>query len=107
MANAPTIDLPAHSAYFRTPAYQVEGEVVFGLLHPPVSSHPSDELFRVPPGGEGRLDLIADDRYGSAQLWWVLALVNNITDPMTEPAVGTFLRVPDPERLVSLGVMAQ
>jgi hypothetical protein len=100
------IDLPEYSAYFRTPAYSVDGAVNFGLMQAPVSAHPTDELYRVPPGGESRLDLIADDRYGSAHLWWVLASVNNIMDPMTEPAVGTFLRVPSPERLVSLGVMA-
>ncbi len=42
-----------------------------------------------------RLELLAYKLYGSAFMWWVLALVNDIRNPFTGPKTGDILRVPD------------
>lgn len=40
-----------------------------------------------------RLDLIAEKVYRDPNLYWILAIANNIADPMNVPE-GTILRVP-------------
>jgi hypothetical protein len=42
----------------------------------------------------GRLDLVAFDMYGDADLWWVIALANNIELIPTDMIIGTKLRIP-------------
>ncbi len=43
---------------------------------------------------EGDLPLIAFKEYGTVELWWCLAQVNNIVDPLSEVVVGTELTIP-------------
>jgi len=43
----------------------------------------------------GRLDLIAHDFYGDVNLWWAIALANNIDQIPTDMPIGTRLRIPD------------
>jgi nucleoid-associated protein YgaU len=97
-----------------TPVYdgisaEVEGTrqkvVVFGLLVDPVVPDATDELYRVPQGGESRFDLISKKFYGVPDLWWVLALVNNIVDPLVGVTVGQNIRVPTRNRLASEGIL--
>lgn len=43
---------------------------------------------------EGRLDLISQIYYGDSQYFWVIAMANNIIDPLTV-IQGTILKIPD------------
>ena len=43
----------------------------------------------------GNLDALAKKVYGTEKLWWVIALINDITDPYTEDLVGTLLKLPN------------
>lgn len=97
-----------------TPAYdgvdvEIEGSrqkvIVFGLMVDAVVPDASDVLYTVPPSGEGRLDLLSQYQYGTTELWWVIALVNNIVDPFVGSAVGDVLRIPRKERLSAEGVL--
>ncbi len=90
----------------RTPIYDLGTEtVVFGLMQPSVVPDNTDELWVMPPAGVPRLDLMANDFYGTPHLWWVLASVNNILDPLVGVPQGTGIRVPTKERLAAEGVL--
>jgi hypothetical protein len=99
------IELPPYSMFARTPVYDVAGDIVFGLMADVIVPDITDQLFIVPLEGVNRLDLIADEFYGISQLWWVLARVNNIQDPLVSVPVGTTIRVPTKDRLASAGVL--
>ena len=99
------IELPAYSMFVQTPVYEVGTDVVFGEMVPAVLQHPTDIVYIVPATGEFRLDLISAFFYGVPDLWWVLANVNNIADPLVAVPIGTRIRVPTRERLASEGVL--
>lgn len=99
------IELPPYSMFTNTPIYEVDGEVVFGLLRDSVVPDASDSIYIVPSAAEGRLDLISNYHYGVPYLWWVIARVNEINDAMIGPVTGAELRIPTRERLVSLGLL--
>lgn len=62
-----------------------------------------DSTFHVVEDSEdGRLDIIAKRYYGSASMYWVIAMANNIIDPMTVIA-GTVLEIPSYESLYENG----
>lgn len=92
--------------FVTTPVYEVGGNIVFGLLRDAVVPDATDALFKVPPGGQFRLDLISHQFYATPALWWVLARVNNIEDPLVGAPVGTVLRIPTVERLASQGLLS-
>ena len=89
----------------KTPIYSVKGLVVTGLLNPPVGPDVSDTLYRVTLAGERRLDLISQLHYGTPELWWVIALVNNLIDPIAGVASGSDIRIPLRSRLSALGIL--
>ena len=98
-----------------TPVYdgvevEVEGVrqkvIVFGLMVEAVNPDASDVLYTVPQAGEGRLDLISQQFYGTPELWWVVAVVNNVLDPLVGFVAGQIIRVPKKERLASEGVLS-
>lgn len=99
------VELPAYSMFASTPIYEVDGNIVFGLLHDPVVAHASDEIYVVPPAAENRLDLISDHFYDTPELWWVIAMVNNFADVLTSPTAGQRIAVPTRERLTSIGLL--
>lgn len=103
------VQLPAYSMWSATPAYNVvsdgEDAVVFGLLQDAVVTDPSDLLYEVSHLSLHRLDLISYHFYGVPDLWWVIARVNQITDPLVGPPVGTTLRIPTKTRLAQEGVL--
>jgi nucleoid-associated protein YgaU len=92
-----------------TPIYQVDGPdgpaVVFGLLNDTVVPDPTDVLYTVPIGGLYRMDLISQQFYGTPDLWWAIARVNGILDPLLGPALGQVLRIPAKARLAQDGVL--
>jgi hypothetical protein len=97
-----------------TPAYdnvsvEIEGVrqniIVFGLMVPAVVPDATDILYTVPQAGQGRTDLISQQFYGTPELWWVLALVNNQVDPLLGFVTNQTIRVPTKERLASEGIL--
>jgi len=54
-----------------------------------------DDIFHeVTIRDENRLDLISWTYYGNVDLWWIIAVVNNIFDPINELNPGDVLRIP-------------
>jgi len=114
MADQIRIERPVFSMFAETPVYHgieatIDGErqesLVFGLMRSPVVPSADDEIFTVPPGGRYRLDLISQSFYGVPDLWWVIARVNNLIDPLPAPEAGTKLRIPTRSRLATLGIL--
>lgn len=50
--------------------------------------------FLVPQYCEGRLDTIAFIHYDNVDLWWLIALANEIIDPYNEVKTGMILKIP-------------
>lgn len=48
----------------------------------------------VPQFAIGRIDLISYIHYETVDLWWLIAQVNDIVDPITELYMGRVLRIP-------------
>ena len=114
MANT-RIELSPYSMFANTPVYQgvsaeIEGVrqnvIVFGLMSDAVVADASDTLYRVPQAAEARLDLISQKFYGTPELWWVVAIVNNIFDPIVGAAVGQTIRIPTRNRLAAEGILS-
>lgn len=107
------VELVPYSMFGATPAYQIDAEIdgteqtlaVFGLKQSTVVPDPTDTLFTVPPGGEGRLDLISQKLYGTPELWWAVTQCNPGMDPMIGPNVGDVIQVPTKLRLAALGIL--
>lgn len=91
--------------FVQTPVYEVGTDVVFGQMVPAVIADDTDIIFAVPAPGEHRLDLISGQFYGVPDLWWIVASVNNIIDPLVAVPTGTRLRLPSRDRLASEGVL--
>jgi hypothetical protein len=92
--------------FSKTPVYDLGGEnVVFGLMHPAVVQNYTDELWVMPSAGVPRLDLLANSFYNTPALWWVIASVNNIIDPLVAVPEGTELRIPTKTRLAAEGIL--
>lgn len=100
------ITLPAYSMFADTPVYSVDNELVFGLLKDSIIADPSDQTYIVTQAGERRLDAISALFYGTPHLWWVVALVNKINDPLLGVTFGTELRVPTKQRLSDAGILS-
>lgn len=92
--------------FAKTPIYDLGGDnITFGLMEPAVVPDATDEIWAVPTAGVPRLDLLSNDFYGTPQLWWVLASVNNILDPLVSVPESTKIRVPTKERLSAEGIL--
>ena len=52
--------------------------------------------YPIPEEEDGRLDLIAYKHYKNVQLWWVIALANEILNPIDEVSAGKMLKIPRP-----------
>lgn len=105
MADSTQVTLPAMSMFMDTPVGKTtEGDIVFGLLRDPVIPDPTDKVYSVPQPGENRGWLISAHCYTTPHLWWVLAMVNGMLDPLTEFTPGRELRVPTSQRLSDEGV---
>lgn len=55
----------------------------------------SPVYYRVAGGDDMRPDLISTKVYGTPNLWWVLMLVNDISNPLVDIDLGTVLIVPN------------
>jgi len=104
------VQLPAFSMFTKTAIYQLTDPiagnvVVFGLLQDTVVADPSDTIYTVPIGMQGRMDKVSQKFYGVPDLWWVIARANTLLDPLIGPTQGEQLRIPTKTRLASLGVL--
>ena len=48
----------------------------------------------IPNGMAGRPDLISFDVYGTVDYWWLILVVNQITDPFEQLVAGKQIRLP-------------
>ena len=62
----------------------------------------TDTFFEVGKGYENRLDLVSYKFYNTTMLWWVIATLNKIDNPLLVEA-GVILRIPTMSRLYSIG----
>lgn len=97
--------LPPYSMLAATPLYESDHLVVPGLVVSPVVAADSDSAYVVVQAVENRLDLISTAFYGVPNLWWVIAAVNNLVDPLADVMTGTTLRIPDKARLARDGLL--
>jgi nucleoid-associated protein YgaU len=74
------------------------------LEKPKIRESSKDSFYSVESGYENRLDLISYKFYGTPFLWWAIALVNNIVDPL-DVGVGVVLRIPEISSIYSSGVI--
>lgn len=63
-----------------------------------------DKFFMVDKGFENRIDLISHEVYGTSMLWWAIAVMNNIENPL-EVKAGLVLRIPTIRSINSSGVL--
>jgi len=104
---ADNVTLPPFTAFGDTEIYRSkDGEVHFGLLQDSVIADSTDQLYTVTQAGEKRLDAISHLFYGTSKLWWVIAQVNGIVDPLNGVASKTELRIPTKERLSEAGILS-
>lgn len=58
--------------------------------------------FLVPQYCESRLDIISFIHYSVVDLWWLIAMANDIIDPHTEVKTGMILKIPSVQEYYSL-----
>lgn len=84
------------SRFKMTALLEDRGRIRYGLWEPPeiliLGTEPS---FTVPPHMEGRIELVSYSFYGTVDLWWAIALVNDILCPIRDLVAGTNLIIPD------------
>ena len=99
-------ELPETSRYNWSVYYQDNRNGDFYGTRQPVKlrEHPSDTYHVVTDRDSYRIDLIAWRYYRDVRLWWLIAEVNDIANPLEIP-VGTKLRIPDYKR-VQMKVLA-
>ena len=87
------------SRYNYSVLYRDKGGDFWGT-RPPVYLHPhaTDQHHRVTDADSKRIDLIAWRYYRDISLWWVIAEVNGIGNPI-EIKPGVVLRIPSYERI--------
>lgn len=114
MANT-RIELSPFSMFSATPLYEgIQAEIegvrqnvlVFGLMVEAVVADATDILYRVPESSSNRLDLLSQQFYGTPELWWAIALVNNVLDPIVGVTPGLTIRVPTRDRLAAEGILS-
>lgn len=95
------------SMFARTPVYRsgAGGTLRFGLRRRVILPHESDVYYEVPSAAVRRLWLVSELFYGVSDLWWVLAEVNNVRDPLLSVPAGTRLRIPLRTRLAEEGAL--
>ena len=88
-----------------TPVYEVNGQLVFGLMVDVIVPDPTDFRHTVGVNEANRLDILSTKFYGTPELGWVIARVNNLVDPMEGFAVRQEIRIPSKDRLASKGLL--
>jgi len=105
------ISLSENSRYRNTPIFSGDG-AEFGknvgkidfrghFVPPEIDEKNSDTFITIKSKDNGRLDLLANQYYGTPELWWAIALVNNIFDPTYGVETGTVIRIPPLQSIFS------
>ena len=92
------------SPYYNTRTY---GAFLDVCKHRAIPYDPSDIVYRIDHTYNHRPDLLANDLYGSSELWWVFAVrnPNTIQDPIFDFATGTIIYIPKKSAInTSLGL---
>jgi len=91
------------SRYKHTNIYEgPDGSFYFGIWKvPTIEENPYDTFYTVKFSEARRLEKIAFMKYGNVNLWWVLALANNILDPFSELSEGQVIRIPNLAYIIS------
>jgi len=71
---------------------------------PAIEKSVTDEKFLITKKYANRPDLLANDKFGTPELWWVLALSNLeiIKDPLTDFTEGKVIRLISRDRAVQV-----
>jgi hypothetical protein len=81
------------SVYYRTP----QNSYYLGFWQPPlVASSANDQIITLAQRYRHRPDLLSNDLYGTAQLWWIFAMLNpdTLQDPVYDMVPGKTIRAP-------------
>lgn len=90
-----TASIPNKSWLLFPDYFQVDGIEFFDTPDfPKFPESSNDQIITIDQTYLGRLDLIANDFYGDVNLWWVIALVNNLEVIPTSMYIGMKLRIP-------------
>ena len=89
------VELPFTSPYKKTRLYTHGGKTFFGVWQPPDIVLDGDErVITIDTAQEGRLDTIAYREYGTRELFWAIAHVNQINNIQAEVVAGVELIIP-------------
>ena len=71
---------------------------------PKIPNSISDDIYTIESKYENRPDLLAHERYGSTNLWWVFALRNpdELVDPIKDFKQGVSIKLPSAESVQNL-----
>lgn len=70
-----------------------------------IVEYDDEKVYTVTNKTENRLDIISLMYYKTPQYWWIIAIANNIIDPLAEIKEGTRLRIPSIMALYQTGSM--
>ena len=79
----------------------VPGRLRFGLWEPPQIDLSIYSVYVVTEADQGRLDNIAYRTLRDSRLWWAIACVNGIANPLAPMTVGQTLKIPQLEAIQS------
>ena len=65
-----------------------------------LSAAPSSQDLILQTSTPYRLDLLAEEYYGDAKLWWIIASVNNLGKGSLQVPGNSFVRIPSKERVM-------
>jgi hypothetical protein len=86
------IDVTSRFKY--TPYIKFGGQTTYGLwVKPRFMTAARYTTYKVYSGMGGRLDLISDDVYDTPDLYWVIAMFNNVRT-LNWPPVGVTIKIP-------------
>lgn len=68
-----------------------------------IPEYSEEKRYTVSNKFQNRLDIISLMFYKTPEFWWIIAIANDIIDPLTEIKEGTVLRIPDIMSLYQTG----
>ena len=78
--------------------FTVDGTLQLDFLYNPLSKFKmiyDPDYYRVMGEDDMRSDKISKKMYGTVEFWWVLMLVNDISNPLVDIDLGTVLIIPN------------
>lgn len=76
--------------------FEYDGETFFDTPDfPEIEPTANDIIIDIDDKYLGRLDLLSYDYYQTAELWWIIALANNLENLPADMYLGMKIRIPD------------